>query len=166
MADAKARKLLHVERDDVIDALRTTIAAVASLLIARVVRLPETYWAAIATLIVMQSTLGAAWNVSKDRLIGTVLGAGTGALLSAYVGPYVAAFAAGLFVLGIVCSALRIERPAYRYAGITLIIVLLIARTQPAWIVALHRALEISVGIAVGLAVTALWPEPAPTARP
>jgi len=113
----------------------------------------------------MQSTLGAAWTISKDRLIGTALGASTGALLSNDFGPSVGAFGAGLLGLGLICSALRIERPAYRYAGITLIIVLLIARTQPPWIVALHRALEISVGIAVGLVLTALWPEPTPPAH-
>ncbi len=162
MADAKARKLLHVERNDLIDAVRTTVAALGSLLIARLLRLPESYWAAIATMIVMQSTLGAAWTVSKDRLVGTALGAGAGALLATYVGPNVAAFGGGLFVLGILCSILRVDRPAYRYAGITLIIVMLITRAQHPWIVAVHRALEISVGIAIGLVLTALWPEPQP----
>jgi uncharacterized membrane protein YgaE (UPF0421/DUF939 family) len=166
MTDAKIEKILHVNRDDLIDAIRTTVAAVASLLIARLLRLPESYWACIATLIVLQSTLGAAWNVSKDRLVGTALGAGAGALLSTYFGANVAVFGSSLFVLGILCSVLRVDRPAYRYAGITLIIVMLIARTQPAWIVALHRALEISVGIGVGLVLTAVWPEPEPSARP
>ena len=42
----------------------------------------------------------------------------------------------------------------------TLVIVMLIARTQPAWIIAIHRAIEMTIGIAVGLVVTALWPEP------
>jgi len=37
---------------------------------------------------------------------------------------------------------------------------MLIPRTHAPWIVALHRFVEISVGIAVGLILTALWPEP------
>jgi uncharacterized membrane protein YccC len=51
------------------------------------------------------------------------------------------------------------ERSAFRYAGITLTIVLLIAHTQPAWIIAVHRFIEISLGIAVGLLLTVIWPE-------
>ena len=39
-------------------AIRTAIAATASVIIARLVQMPEVYWAAIATLVVMQSTLG------------------------------------------------------------------------------------------------------------
>ena len=100
---------------------------------------------------------------SKDRLAGTALGATAGALLATYAGQNVAAFGAGVFALGVLCAILRVERGAYRYAGITLVIVMLIARTQPAWIVALHRFVEISVGIAVGLLLTAVWPEPQTT---
>jgi uncharacterized membrane protein YccC len=143
MADVKKLKWLRVDQKEFVNAIRTAIAAVASLLLARLFRLPEAYWAAIATLIVMQSTLGAAWTISKERLAGTALGA-------------------GVFVLGVLCAILRIDRGAYRYAGITLVIVMLIARTQPPWIVAIHRAVEISVGIAVGLILTAVWPEREP----
>jgi len=161
---AKEREWLRVNEEDLIDAARTTIATVASLLFARLFHLPEAYWAGIATIIVMQSTLGAAWTISKERLIGTALGAATGALLSTYSGQNVAAFGAGVFAMGLLCAFLGIGRGAYRYSGITLIVVMLIARTQPAWIVAIHRFVEISVGIAVGLLVTAVWPERHPAA--
>jgi uncharacterized membrane protein YgaE (UPF0421/DUF939 family) len=80
-------------------------------------------------------------------------------LLGTYFGSSVIAFGAGLFVLGILCAVLRIEHSAYRYAGITLIIVMIVAHTQPTWIIAFHRSIEMSVGIAVGLVVTAIWPE-------
>jgi uncharacterized membrane protein YgaE (UPF0421/DUF939 family) len=126
--------------------------------------LPESYWAPVTTIVAMQSTLGAAWVVSKQRLAGTAVGAAMGTLLAAYAMENAAAFAAGIFVLGLLCALLRIGRNAYRYAGITLAIVVLIARTEPAWIIAIHRFLEISVGIAVALSLTALWPEPEPTA--
>jgi uncharacterized membrane protein YgaE (UPF0421/DUF939 family) len=164
MADAKKRKWLRVDQKEFVDAVRTAIAAVASVLIARLFRLPEAYWAAISTLIVMQSTLGAAWTVSKDRMAGTALGATAGALLATYAGQSVAVFGVGLFVLGPLCAILRLKRAAYRYAGITLVIVMLTARTQAPWIVAVHRFVEISVGIAVGLILTAVWPEPQPAA--
>jgi uncharacterized membrane protein YccC len=153
---------LHVSQQDLIHALRTAIAAVASLLIARLCRLPEAYWAAIATLIAMQSTIGASFAICRERFIGSALGAAAGALLSTYAGMNVAAFGAGVLVLGVVCAAIRVNRAAYNYAGITLIIVMLIAHTQSPWIVALHRFIEISIGLAVGLLLTAIWPEANP----
>jgi uncharacterized membrane protein YccC len=153
---------LGVDRKELIHIVRSTIAAVVSLVIAGLFKLPEAYWAAVTTMIVMQSTLGGARTVSKQRLAGTALGAAAGALLATYAGSNVIAFAAGLLVLGLICAALRIGRNAYRYAGITLAIVMLVAHTQPAWITAVHRFIEISIGIAVGLVLTAICPEPEP----
>lgn len=155
----------RVERKEVVHAVRTTIAAVASLLIARLCKLPEAYWAPITTMIVMQSTLGAALAISKQRLIGTAIGAVMGALLATYGRQNVAVFGAGIFMCGVICALLRMERSAYRYAGITLTIIMLVARTQPAWVIALHRFIEISLGIAAGLLLTALWPEAKSAAR-
>jgi uncharacterized membrane protein YccC len=148
-----------IDRRELIHSLRTTVAALASLLIARVFKLPEAYWAAVTTMIVMQSTLGGALAVSRWRLAGTALGAAAGALLATYAGQNSLAFGAGLLVLGILCAALRIERNAYRYAGITLAIVMLVPHTAPPWMIAIHRFIEISIGIAVGLLLTAAWPE-------
>jgi uncharacterized membrane protein YgaE (UPF0421/DUF939 family) len=149
-----------MDRKEVLHSIRTAVAAVGSLLIARFCRLPESYWAAITTIVIMQSTLGAAWTASKERFAGTALGAAMGGLLTAYAAQNVAAFGAGVFVLGLICALLRFGRNAFRYAGITLAIVMLVVRAEPAWIIAIHRFLEISVGIAVGLLLTAVWPEP------
>src|SRR5438067_1012966 len=61
-------------------AIRTAIAATASVLIARLVQMPEAYWAAIATLVVMQSALGATLTLSIERIVATAVGASVGAL--------------------------------------------------------------------------------------
>jgi uncharacterized membrane protein YccC len=55
--------------------------------------------------------------------------------------------------------AFRLEKTAYRYASITLAIIVLIPRTAAPWTIALHRFLEVSVGIIVAIAVVAVWPE-------
>jgi uncharacterized membrane protein YccC len=52
-----------------------------------------------------------------------------------------------------------LDRSAYRFAAITLAIVMLVAHTKPAWLIAIDRFIEVSVGIAVGLGIAALWPE-------
>jgi len=49
-----------------------------------------------------------------------------------------------------------------RYASVTLPIILLIPRSNAAWVVAIHRFLEVSVGIVVALALAAAWPEHQP----
>ena len=147
----------RVDRGIVEDSARTALAAVGSFLIAHLLRMPEAYWAAISTMIVMQSTLGAALTISWQRFAGTVLGAAAGALLSAYFRSNLAVFGVGVFLLGLVCAILRLGA-AYRFAGVTLAITMLITRDRPAWKVAEHRFIEVSVGIAVGLLISALWP--------
>jgi len=57
-----------------------------SVIIARLVQMPEAYWAAIATLVVMQSTLGATLTLSIGRIVATAVGASVGALEANYFG--------------------------------------------------------------------------------
>jgi uncharacterized membrane protein YgaE (UPF0421/DUF939 family) len=138
---------------------RTAVAAVGSLLLARLLRMPEAYWAPISALIVMQSTLGAAVRTSAQRFAGTALGALVGGLITVHYRNNAAAFGLAVLAIGILCAGGRIERAAYRYASITLAIVMLVVHRESGWIIAAHRFLEVSIGIAVGLLVTAVWPE-------
>ena len=146
----------------VIHSIRTAIAATISLAVARLFGLPEAYWAAIATLVVMQSTLGATLLISVERIVATALGALAGALLATWFTGNLFIFVVAVFVLGLLCTAFRMEKSAYRYASITLAIIVLIPRSDPAWIIALHRFFEVSVGIVVALALAAVWPEHRP----
>src|SRR5205809_6970731 len=106
-------------------AIRTAVAATVSVIIARLVQMPEAYWAAIATLVVMQSTLGATLLISVERIVATALGALAGALLANYFTGNLLVFAGAIFVLGLLCAAFRMEKSAYRYASITLAIIVL-----------------------------------------
>jgi len=142
--------------------VRTATGAGVSLAIAKAFGFPEPYWAAITTIVVMESTLGAAWTVSKKRLIGTALGAALGGALASYFEPGALLFAAAVFVLGLVCAVLRLDKSAYRFAGITVAIIILVAHVSPPWRLALHRFLLVSLGIAVALVFAALWPEREP----
>ena len=152
-----------LNRQAVGHAARTTVAATVSLAIAKMFRLPEAYWAVIITLVVTQSSLGAAWTISSQRFVGTVLGAAAAVLLVNRMGSGMLTFAVGVFGLGLICALLRLDQAAYRFAGITLAIVVLVSRSQPPWIVASHRFFEVSLGIVTGLGMTALWPEREPT---
>src|SRR5215469_9920127 len=103
--------------------VRTAVVAVASLLVARLFWLPETYWAPITTLVITQSSLGAAFPVSRQRFVGTVLGALVGGLLASYFMPNIFVFGTGVLILGPLCSVVRADRSAYRFGGVTLGIV-------------------------------------------
>jgi uncharacterized membrane protein YccC len=138
---------------------RTAVAAVISLLVARLFRLPEAYWASISTLIVMQSTLGAALPISAQRLAGTAMGVIAGGFAAAYFPGNALVFGIAVFLLGLLCAGFRVERSAYRYASVAVAIITLVPRANQAWIIAVHRFVEVSIGIAVGLAITAFWPE-------
>ena len=140
-------------------AARTAVVALASLLVARLFRLPETYWAAISSLVVMQSTLGAALAVSVQRALGTAIGVAVGALAATWFHGNALVFGIAVFLIGLPCATLRIDRSAFRYASIALAIVMLIPRAENPWIVAMHRFVEVSIGIAVALALTSAWPE-------
>ncbi len=138
---------------------RTAVTAVVSLAIARLFRLPEAYWAPITTLVITQSSLGAALAVSLERLAGTALGVAVGAILATYFSPHALTFGAGVFILGLLSAAVHSDRSAYRFGGVALAIVLLVPRTRPAWQIAWHRFAEVSIGIGVALAMTVLWRE-------
>ena len=145
-------------------AKRTAVAAVVSLLIARLFRLPEAYWSPISTLVIMQSTLGASLPISAQRFAGTALGAVVGGLIGSYFPGNALAFGLCVFLIGLVCAAFNVQRAAYRFANITLSLVMLIPRPHYQWTIAMHRFIEVSTGIAVGLAISAFWPERKPVA--
>lgn len=140
-------------------ALRTSIAATVSLLVAWLLGMPEAYWAAVGTLVVMQSTLSATWTEAIQRIVASALGASLGAIEAIWFGRNLAAFALAIFLLGLISFAFRLEKTGYHYAGVTLAIVVLIPRAEAAWVVAAHRFIEVSVGILVALAVVAVWRE-------
>jgi uncharacterized membrane protein YccC len=151
-------------------ALRSAVAVVTSFLVARVFTLPEAYWAAVTTLIVTQSAPGTSASVAGRRFLGTALGAALAALLGFCMRPNIWTCGVGVFFLGLICAAIgrahrklheQFDRTTYRFAGIALTIILLIPRAAPIWVAALHRFLEVSIGIVGALVLTFLWAEAA-----
>src|SRR5258708_16395343 len=140
---------LGLSRESLINSTRTAVAAVLSLLLARSLKLPEFYWTPISTIVILLSIadpLKLAWQ----RFAGTALGAALGALVASLFRPNWIVYAGAIFVCGLLCSLLRLGG-AYRFAAITLTIILLITHSDPPWSVAVHRFTEVSLGIAVAL---------------
>jgi uncharacterized membrane protein YccC len=66
----------------VIHSSRTAARAIASVAAARLAGLPEADWVSVTTLIIAQSSLGAAMAVSRQRFAGTALGGALSALVA------------------------------------------------------------------------------------
>jgi uncharacterized membrane protein YccC len=150
-----------LNRAALINSARTATASVLSLVAARALKLPEFYWAPISTIVILLSTINPL-TLAWQRFAGTALGAALGGLIATFCGPSWIVYGTGILVCGVLCAMLRVST-AYRFAAIALTIVLLVAHTRPPWIVALHRFVEVSLGIAVALLVTVVWPQPART---
>ena len=145
-------------RESFLDAIRTALAAVISMLLAKLLKLPEFYWAPISTIVIIESTIDPL-TISWQRFAGTAIGAALGAGLATAFRPNMISYGLGVLLCGILCSVLRLDG-AYRFAAITLSIVVLIAHARPPWIVASHRFVEVSLGIAVGLGTAIAWRRP------
>jgi uncharacterized membrane protein YgaE (UPF0421/DUF939 family) len=138
---------------------RTAVAAMASLIVPRLFRLPEPYWAPVTSLVITQSSLGTVFSISGERFIGTLLGAAVGAIVAGCFPGNMLVFGTSVFILGLLTAATNANRSAYRFAGVTLSIVLLVPRIGPAWHIALDRFAEVSIGLGVALMLSMLWPE-------
>src|SRR5437660_6216446 len=110
------------------------------------------------TIVILLSTINPL-TLAWQRFAGTALGAALGALIATFFSSNWIVYGTGIFVCGIVCSSLRVGS-AYRFAAITLSIVLLVAHERAPWIVASHRFVEVSLGIAVALLAAEVWRVP------
>lgn len=137
-----------------IHAAKTALAAGLCWWLATVLGLHEGYWGSISAIIVLQSNVGSTVSASRDRLIGTLVGAAVGfafSLLGAPPWNYVFALLAAM----VLCGLLELRNSA-RLAGVTITIVMLVHTTGSHWTLALNRVGQVAFGIVVALAVTTL----------
>jgi len=130
------------------ETVRTAVATLVSLLLARTLKLPEYYWAPISTIVILQSTIDPLQG-SWQRFVGTAVGAVLGGVFATFFARTAVTYAAGIFLCGIVALIFRVWS-AYRVTAITFTIVVLISH-GPVWHTAWRRFLEVSLGIVVAL---------------
>src|SRR5580698_7373225 len=144
-------------RESVKQAVKTAVAGLVSLYITQLLRLPEGYWATISALIVMQSNVGATLTASRTRLAGTAVGAIVGGAFVALWGDSIPGFALAVAVAFFLCFVLRLP-DSQRLATVTVAIIMLIGRPVSPWSLALHRFIEVSLGILIALVISlTLW---------
>jgi uncharacterized membrane protein YccC len=137
-----------------IHAAKTALAATLCWWLALRFGLHDGYWGAISAIIVLQSNFGATITASRDRILGTLIGALFGFSFSLFwwlPWNYVLAVLSAI----IVCGLLGL-RSSSRLAGVTITIVMLVQNTGSHWTVALDRVGEVFLGIVLALAVSTL----------
>jgi hypothetical protein len=137
-----------------IHAAKTAVAAALCWWLAAHFGLADGYWGAISAIIVLQSNFGSTISASRDRLLGTLIGALFGfsfTLFGALPWNYILAVLAAV----IVCGLLGL-RSSSRLAGVTITIVMLVQSHGTHWTVALDRVVDVVMGIVVALAISTL----------
>jgi uncharacterized membrane protein YccC len=135
-------------------AVKTAMAAGLCYWLARMVGLQDGYWGSISAIIVLQSNVGSTVTASRDRLIGTLIGAAFGAVFSLFgegLWPYLAAVITAM----VTCSLLGLKNSS-RLAAVTVTILMLVHRTGSNWTLPMHRVLEVLLGIVVALGISTL----------
>src|SRR5579863_1496384 len=134
----KSRRVMNPERKRLlIHAGKTALAATFCWWLALRFGLHDGYWGAISAIIVLQSNFGATVTASRDRILGTLIGAAFGFGFSLFgVLPW--NFILAVLSAIILCGLLGL-RNSSRLAGVTISIVMLVQKTGSHWVLALHR---------------------------
>lgn len=134
------------------DAALTALAAWLSYTTSSLIGLQEGYWAAISSIIVMQSEFRLTEISGHDRFIGTAVGALIALPCALYGQNRSWIFALAVALTVFICQLMKVSGAA-RLAGVTVAVIVLIPHTDSIWRVALFRFLEVSWGIAIALAL-------------
>lgn len=136
-----------------IHAAKTALAATLCWWLARLLGMHDGYWGSITAIIVLQSNFGSTIKASRDRILGTIIGAALGFGFSLFwTLPW--NYLTAVFLAMVLCGMLGF-RSSSRLAGVTITIVMLIQSTSHKAL-ALDRVLQVLFGILIAVAVTTL----------
>jgi len=142
----------------IVRAVKIAVAGMVSILAARLLKLPQGYWGAISAFVVMGTDVNTTFAASRDRLIGTAVGAVLAALFVTFAGVNLLWFGIAVAATVLVCEGLGLGQN-YRLACVTVAIVMLINSVGSPWTRSAYRFAEVALGIVVALVITALPPK-------
>ena len=149
-----ARESRHIKQG-----IKTGLAGLIAYAIYVGFHLQEGFWIVTTALVVTHPNLGASWQAALYRLVGTVCGALSAALLSGLFGFNEVRIGILIFALSAVFIYVSTEHPAFSAAAITAALVLLIGGQMNPWKLAWLRVLYTISGALIAFAVNVLlWP--------
>jgi len=153
--------LTYEKRAMLLLAAKTALAAGLCYWLATLAHLQDGYWGSISAIIVLQSNVGSTVTASRDRLLGTLIGAafGAGFSLAPASVSVILVYLVAVILAMVTCSLLGLKSSA-RLSGVTVTIILLVHRAKPGegsnWALPTHRVLEVLLGIVVALGFSTL----------
>ena len=140
--------------------VRVGLAAAFCYELTRWLGLGEGWWAAISSIVVLQSEIANTLQSCKDRLIGTAIGALLGWPVSIFWHGNVVIYALAVCLVVLLCNLLRLGN-AGRLGAVALTVIVLIHFEMSPMRAALSRFFEVALGIVVALIVRwTIFPHP------
>ncbi len=133
--------------------LLTAVAAVVALVLGEALHLRDVYWAAISAVVVMQPNAVLTISASRDRFVGTAVGAAMGWLAASIWHGNVLVFGLAVAISLTACGALGLKN-ASRLCGATICLVTLVPADGPKWRIAMDRFVVVSFGIVIAAAIS------------
>ncbi len=139
-------------------ALRAAIAVVLAYAAAQALGLAESYWATMATVVVLQPAASATWRRSAERILGSI-GGGLIAALGAALLAAPAGLLLAIFPVAAAAIALRFVNYTLFVMFLTPLFIFVAELLQPGHGLAWARATDNVVGSLIGAGAGLLWPE-------
>lgn len=165
----KSQLFAKPNRSDFQEAAKVGVASLLSLLLGYTIAsiaghkqfFLDPLWCLISTILVSQARLGATYAAAWVRLLGTLIGAFLGSLITYSLGNHPIVIALSLSITYLFCSLLRLKE-SIRIASLNLVIISLLSNGShelSIFTFALVRIIDSIAGISVAVFVThVMWP--------
>lgn len=132
--------------------IKTAIAVFLCLVVSKILKLEYSFYAVIAAIISMESTISRSFITGKNRMLGTILGAVIG-LLFALIKPESPILCAiGIVIIISLCNRLKWSK-SVTIAGIVFIAIMVNMNGKNPWLYSLNRIIDTFIGITIAVLV-------------
>jgi uncharacterized membrane protein YgaE (UPF0421/DUF939 family) len=132
--------------------IKTAIAVVISILVSKLLKTEYPFYAAIASIISMQSSVEDSLKTGRNRVLGTIVGAFVG-YICALISPESPIFIGiGIVIVIYLCNVLNWKDSA-SIAGVVFCAIMLNLKGNSPFLYSLNRILDTLVGIIVAIVV-------------
>ena len=142
--------------------LQIAVAAVIALFFARLLQLPEAFWAPISAIVCSLDAVDGATRVARRRLLGTFFGVTIAAIQISLTPHGLISYALAIAILGVICGLIKLHSSSFRFGAIALTVVATSPDKAAVWLTAGTRFVDVALGILVALAVVRIWPKSEP----
>lgn len=132
--------------------IKTAIAVFLSLIVSKMLKLEYSFYAVIAAIIAMESTISRSFISGKNRMLGTILGAVIG-LVFALIKPGSPILCAiGIVIIIYLCNRLKWSK-SVTIAGIVFTAIMVNMNGKNPWLYSLNRIIDTFIGITIAVLV-------------